>query len=138
MPRRRRKPGKWEQEGIAALEDIEARQRSWVPARRADHRLEDGRVVVMAPKFRNRLGKRMVSLMRKDQEYNLRLDEFGSTVWDLIDGRHTVGQIAEGLADRFGEEAQPALPRLLMFLRSLQTAGVIKVTTFENSERGFK
>jgi hypothetical protein len=138
MARRRHRPGKWEKVGQVALDELETRQRSWVPVRLAEHLEEEGRMVVLAPKFRNRFGRGLVSLMGKDQEYNLRLDEFGSTVWELIDGRRSLGEIADDLAERFGKEVEPALPRLLMFMRSLHNAGVIEVTTFENPEVGFK
>jgi hypothetical protein len=129
MARRGKRPGKWQAEGQRAVEDIEALQRSWRVVRTAEHVEEDGLVRVLAPKFRGRLGKRMVDLAGKPQTYSLNLDEFGSAVWHLIDGERDVGAIADALAERFGEEVEPVLPRLLHFLRSLRNTHVVEVAT---------
>lgn len=135
---RRRRPGKLAQEGQRAVAERKRISRSWVPVPLADSVEDGGTVTVMAPKFQGRLGKGMVSLARVPQTYRLNLDEFGSAVWRLIDGRRCVGDIADALVERFGEDVEPALPRLLSFLRSLRNTGAIEVTTRENAEVAFK
>jgi len=121
-------------EGEAALRDIRARQRSWVAIPLADWREENGTVVIAAPRFKGRLGKGLVEVLRRDQTFNLQLDEFGSFVWRLIDGERTLGEIADATIEQMDAEEETALHRLLMFLRSLQNAGAVKVVIFENSE----
>ena len=120
------------------MAESEARQRAWVPERHAEHRVEGGLVVVRAPKFKGPLGKGLVSLAGKDQDYNLRLDRFGSTVWGLMDGDRDLGEISEALVEMFGEEVEPAMPRLVEFIRQLHRAHVVRVTTHENAEGKFK
>ena len=44
------------------------------------------------------------------------LDEFGSFVFDQIDGVCDVGEIGSRLETAFGEEAHPVYERLLLFL----------------------
>ena len=133
---RRRKEGLGDK-GQEALSDIEARQRSWVVIPLAESREVDGHVVVMAPKFKGRAGRAMVRLFRQPQEANLHLDEFGSEAWSLMDGERNIGQIADAMVERFGEGAEPALQRLLMFLRSLQNAGAVRVVTLEKAGEDF-
>ena len=50
----------------------------------------------------------------------MRLDELGSFVWRRLDGRTTVGELAEALRERFGEAAEPAEERLGQLVRLLR------------------
>ncbi|MCK4970064.1 MAG: PqqD family protein, partial [Thermoplasmata archaeon] len=100
----------------------------------ADWREEEALVVIAAPRFKGRLGKGLVEVLGKDQTYNLRLDGFGSFVWRLIDGERTLGEIADATIEHIDAEEETALHRLLMFLRSLQNMGAVKVVIFENPE----
>ena len=126
MARRRRKKG-LSAEGEAALKEIFARQRTWVVIPQAEWFEEDGLVVVRAARFERRPGKALVSALKRDPEYNLRLDEFGSFVWKLIDGERTVGDIAGATVEEMGAEEVTAQQRLIMFLRSLNNVGVVRV-----------
>ncbi len=121
-------------EGEVALRDLRARQRSWVALPLVDWREEEGLVVIAAPRFKGRLGKGLVQVLGKDQTYNLRLDEFGSFVWRSIDGERTLGEITDATIEHIDAEEETALHRLLMFLRSLQNVGAVKVVIFENPE----
>ncbi len=133
MARRRR--SKYSAAGKAALDDIEAHQRSWVVIPLAQHyEDEDGMVVLRAPRFQGRMGKGLVKVLKKDPEFNLHLDEFGSEAWHLFDGKRTLGELADHMAERAGDEPRIALTRMLMFLRSLKTAGVVRVVTLERAE----
>lgn len=136
MARRRR--SKYTVAGAEALAEIEAHQRSWIVIPVAEHYEEEGMVVIRAPKFQNRVGRGLVKLMRKGQEFNLHLDEFGSKAWHLFDGRRTVGEIADLMAEGTDDEPNIALTRLIMFLRNLKSAGVVRVVTLEKAEGNVK
>lgn len=56
---------------------------------------------------------------------NLRLDEVGSFAWRLLDGEHTVGEVAEALRERFGEAVEPAEERLGHLVRLLRQEGLV-------------
>lgn len=122
------------QKGEAALRNVNARHRSWVAIPLADWREEEGLVVIAAPRFKGRLGKGLVEVLGKDQTYNIRLDEFGSFVWRLIDGERNLGEITDATIEQIDAEEETALHRLLMFLRSLNNMGAVKVVIFEKSE----
>lgn len=130
---RRQKKSKFTAAGEAALDEIEENQRSWVIIPVAEAYEEDGLVVLKAPRFQTRVGKGLVNVLKRDPEFNLHLDEFGSGAWRLFDGERTVGEISDMLAQEAGDESRIALVRLLMFLRSLKTAGVIRVVTLKRA-----
>ncbi len=71
-----------------------------------------GIVIVKMPRFRSRLGKRFCSLIKKDQTYNVKLDDKNSFIWKLCDGKRSVGEIAKSVLDRYGDEAEPIYQRV--------------------------
>lgn len=135
MARRRR--SKLTAQGEAALAEIEARQRSWVVIPMAQHEDVDGLVIIRAPRFQGRAGRGLVRVLKRDQHFNLHLDEFGSRAWRLFDGERTVGEIADVLAEEAGDEPVIALQRLMMFLRRLKSGGLVRVVTIEKPEGSF-
>lgn len=55
------------------------------------------------------------------------LDEMGSAVWRLIDGRRSAGAIATALADRYNLDAREAELAVAEFLRQLGRRGAVAV-----------
>ncbi len=47
---------------------------------------------------------------------HIRLDEYGSFLWKRIDGKRTVGQLAEEMKAEFGEKAEPLYDRLVKYM----------------------
>ncbi|WP_428560638.1 MAG: PqqD family protein [Solidesulfovibrio sp. DCME] len=70
-----------------------------------------------------RLGLWDGRVLRKTVE----LDAMGSTVWRLIDGRRTAGDIAAALAARYGLDAREAELAVAAFLRQLGRRGAVAV-----------
>lgn len=66
--------------------------------------------------FYNRLAQK---LFKRPRISHIRLDEYGSFVWQQMDGKRTVYQISGLLGERFGKEAEPVLDRLVEYLRIL-------------------
>ena len=48
------------------------------------------------------------------------LDAFGSFLWRRMDGRRTVGDLAQALKAEFGDRAEPLYARLVVFLQNLR------------------
>lgn len=48
------------------------------------------------------------------------LDQYGSYVWKLIDGKRNVKEIGQCMKKKFGEAAEPLYPRLVQYLRILR------------------
>ncbi len=55
------------------------------------------------------------------------LNEVGTRVWELIDGNHSVRQIAEIIADEFEVTPEDALADTQTFVEKLQKAGAIEL-----------
>lgn len=91
-------------------------------------RTDDGLVrvrypVALKPWFSalaKRLGKSAQPMRR-----TIELDEMGSTVWDWLDGRRTVRELADRLAERYGLHGREAEVSMAAFLRELGRRGIV-------------
>lgn len=102
--------------------------RSARPRRRLDWReLDDGRCVVLRPKFgEGRLGVWLGAKLG-DPCYRIRLDEEGTFVWKTCDGETPLDEMARRLRAEFGARVEPAEERLARFVRSLLRSRMIEV-----------
>jgi hypothetical protein len=71
-----------------------------------------GIVIVKMPRFRSRLGKKFCSAIKKDQTYNVKLDEKNSFIWKLCDGKRSVREISESVLDKYGDDVEPVYQRV--------------------------
>jgi hypothetical protein len=67
---------------------------------------KEGELSVIAfPRFRNKFMQKYLVPKNKSALIRIRLEEHGTAVWNLIDGKRSVKEIAEALAGHFnGEE----------------------------------
>lgn len=63
----------------------------------------------------------------KPRVSHIDLDEQGSFVWQQIDGKRTVGQIAERMHTQFGKKAEPLYNRLVTYLNILRNNNFIQL-----------
>ena len=97
-----------------------------VPVRVARWRQVEDRVVVERPKPRARFPRILLEwLLHLMAVKSLRLDEVGSFAWQLLDGEHTVGQVAVAVRERFGDAVEPAEERLGHLVRLLRQEGLL-------------
>jgi hypothetical protein len=86
---------------------------------------EDGIVKLLVPRFRARwmhwLQKRL-----KNPHMRVRLDDIGSAVWKLIDGRRTVTEIGIVMSEQFGEKIEPVEHRLGVFFGMLRRNNLVE------------
>lgn len=66
--------------------------------------------------------------LKKPRVSQIHLDEMGSFVWPLIDGKNTVADIATLVKEHFGEKAEPLYDRLLKYMDMLENCGFIVFT----------
>lgn len=98
------------------------------PARKRDWIEEDGRVVVLMPKFRHRWVASWLQPMLRKPDVRVKLDDLGSAVWKLCDGTTTVERIAEVIHGQFGTAAEPVHERIGAFLRKLEDGDLVAIT----------
>ena len=97
-----------------------------VPQRKVDFTVdEDGRVILVIPRFKREWLRRLFVPKRKAPNVNVTLDQFGSRVWRQCDGATSVGRIAEQLREEFGEAVDPAHERVAVFMKQLLGHGFI-------------
>lgn len=90
-----------------------------VPEYNRDFEHVDDRVVLFEPKFKNKwLVKHLLPRM-KQPHYKIHLDEYGTFVWNRINGRRTVLDIAVQLEKVYGDQVEPVHERLGMFINML-------------------
>jgi Coenzyme PQQ synthesis protein D (PqqD) len=107
-----------------------------VPQRIAEHETDEaGIVTVLMPRFRNRIMKRLIEPRHRSPFIRIKLDEIGSAVWLLCDGRRNVREIAEQLRDQFKEKIEPCNDRLGLFFRELENARFISFVNLEECLR---
>lgn len=67
-------------------------------------------------------------IFHKPRVTQVHLDFMGNFIWQFIDGQHSVGDIATAVRERFGEQAEPLYPRLVQYIHSLESYGVVEVS----------
>lgn len=60
-------------------------------------------------------------LLKKPRISYVHLDEMGSFVWPLLDGKTTVLEIGAAVEERFGDKAKPLYERLVRYFQILES-----------------
>lgn len=87
---------------------------------------ENGKVSVLIPRFTNKVLVRIFNPFLKSPYVKTIFDDFGSHVWQEIDGKNKVSDIAISLKNKFGEKAEPAEERVTKFLTQLYSYKFLK------------
>lgn len=65
-------------------------------------------------------------LLKKPRFSQIHLEELGSFIWQNIDGKKNVKEIADLLHEKFGKKAEPLYPRISVYIKILQNYGFIE------------
>ena len=85
----------------------------------------NGRVTIIVPKFKKEFAINIIKQLGKPMNIRIKLDEFGSEVWQLLNGNRNVTAICKKLVEKFGDKIQPVEERLTKFLTNLYLQGYI-------------
>lgn len=87
---------------------------------------EDGKISILIHNkgFFNRIAQKF---FKKPEISYVHLDENGSFIWKYIDGKNTIGSIAEYIREEFGDKAEPLYERLIKFIQILQSYGFVYI-----------
>ena len=88
---------------------------------------EEGFAAIVIPRFNKAWMAKMFLPKNKKNEIRLQLDKHGTSVWTLINGENTVGDIINTLSNAAQEEQQFE-QRIILFLQNLYRNGFIVVT----------
>ena len=94
--------------------------------RRQFEELNDGTVDVLMPRYGENAISRVLRSVLNNRPVRVHLDDVGTTVWHLCDGRRSVEDIGRSLEGRFGERLEPLYDRLAQFIDQMQRTGLIE------------
>ena len=80
---------------------------------------DDGLVVLLSPRIKNPFLVKLFGRLMKRPDCQIKLDEFGSFVWNQIDGITNVQKIGDELVLKYGQKIEPVFQRLSLFINSL-------------------
>jgi hypothetical protein len=80
---------------------------------------DEGNVVVLVPRFTGYISSRLLQPRLKNPWFKISLDEIGSVVWTLADGKTPVREICRHAEKKLGEKIHPANQRVTTFLSQL-------------------
>ena len=86
----------------------------------------DGNVDVLLPRYGENAAGRLLRWVFNNKPVRVQLDDVGTTVWYLCDGRRSVHEIARSLEGRFGDRLEPLHERLGQFLQQMHKAELIE------------
>jgi len=66
-------------------------------------------------------------LFKKPRISQIHLDEMGSYVWPLIDGKRDIFELGKDVKTHFGDKAEPLYERLAKYFQMLADYGFIKL-----------
>jgi hypothetical protein len=94
---------------------------------------EDGKIVILVPHPENWITKKILP-KPKNPGQKIHLDEMGSMVWNLFDGKHSIRNICEKLSELPKEPADSIEERTVLFAQQMYKQKFIKVFTKKNEE----
>ena len=62
-------------------------------------------------------------ILKKPRFSQVHLDNLGSFVWNSIDSKKTVKEIADALGEKFGKDAEPLYQRCALYMNMLKKYG---------------
>ena len=77
-------------------------------------------IVTVYVEYNSWADKLVRKFKKTPKECKIDFDEMSSFLWEIIDGRKTVEEIAGAFKDEFGDKAEPLYNRLAQFLRILK------------------
>ncbi|MCD8091015.1 MAG: PqqD family protein [Clostridiales bacterium] len=86
---------------------------------------KEGKTVILVQNkgFFNRLAQK---LFNKPKITRVHLDDMGSYVLPLIDGKRTVSELAQLQKKRFGDAVEPLYPRFVKYMQIMESYGFVK------------
>ncbi|MFP4058416.1 MAG: PqqD family protein [Candidatus Brocadiia bacterium] len=98
-------------------------------------RTDAGHVRVVIPRRQTWWVSLLARVFYVPKARRITLDEVGSFVWDLCDGKHTVRQIIQALCQRYKLHRKEAEVSVVSYLRTLAKKHLVGVAVFPAKEQ---
>ena len=78
------------------------------PIRLMDYeKREENTLNILLPRFKNSLANKLFQPRWKEEFIKIKLDAFGSAIWEQLDGNQSTGEICGKIKETFPEKLQP-------------------------------
>ncbi|MFI5252702.1 MAG: PqqD family protein [Bacteroidota bacterium] len=74
-------------------------------------------VTLLVPKFQNKYFVRWVTPLLKKKFFHVKLDAYGSFIWNQCNGNKSVEEISTMMKSKFGDDFDPAYSRIQKFIQ---------------------
>jgi hypothetical protein len=91
--------------------------------------LEDEKVVLIYPKDFSKIENWLHKRIGGPDMIRRPLDEIGSRIWMMCDGKHTIQEICTELDEIYHEDIEPVLDRVSKFLEILVKSNLIQISS---------
>ena len=91
-------------------------------------RMESGKAVIIYSKDFNKLEKKLHSVVGGPQNIRRPLDEVGTDIWLMCDGKHTIFDICTDLDAKHHEKVEPVVKRVTSFLEILLKLNLLSLS----------
>ncbi len=97
------------------------------PFKKFEHEIVNDFVVILFKEMNPTFIEKIFFKKMINKPYKIDLDEVGSFIWLLCDGKYDVSQIIELSKAQFGEKIEPCEQRVLAFIEQLRTKKLIEL-----------
>lgn len=92
---------------------------------------DDEGIVVLEVENTGIFNRMAQKFFKRPKVTKVHMEQFGSFIWPLIDGKRTVTELADRLKERFGEEAEPLYPRVAKYMQIMESYHFISLSDKE-------
>lgn len=87
-------------------------------------KLDDEKVTLIFHRY-SLFERIMHKIFKKAEFVKVELEEIGSKIWLLCDGKNTIYDISQQLEKQFGNKIEPTIPRLINYINTLKNNSYI-------------
>ena len=101
----------------------------FIPVRKEEFRWDqdDAGAVTIYVENKGPFNRLAQKILHKPKTSQIHLEETGSFIWPLIDGKRSVYDIGLLVKEEFGDAAEPLYPRLSKYMQMLINCGFIEM-----------
>lgn len=88
--------------------------------------LNENRIVTILLENKGFINHFAQKFLKKPKITQIHLEEFGSFIWQKIDGKKSIFEIGKDLKSNFGDKAEPLYGRLVLYVKNLHSNGFIE------------
>jgi len=97
------------------------------PIRICDFEINNNLVTILFKKQKPTFIEKIFFKKQIEQPYKIDLDEIGSFIWHLCDGKKNITEITNSASEKFIEKIEPAEERVKLFINQMNKNHLIKL-----------